>query len=96
MKLVSITESSKPDKKLMAVVFDNDGRKKTTHFGSKGMDDYTLTHDKEQRARYRERHAKDLKTGDPTRAGYLSMEILWGNSTSRQANIRTYKAKHNL
>ena len=95
MKLVSITESSKPDKKLMAV-FDNDGRKKTTHFGSKGMDDYTLTHDKEQRARYRERHAKDLKTGDPTRAGYLSMEILWGNSTSRQANIRTYKAKHNL
>lgn len=95
MKLVSITESSKPDKKLMAV-FDNDGRKKTTHFGQAGAPDYTLTHDKEQRDRYRQRHAKDLTTKDPTRAGYLSMEILWGNSTSRQANIRTYKARHGL
>jgi len=77
-------------------VFDNDGRTKTTHFGAKGMDDYTITHDKEQRARYRERHAKDLKTGDPTRAGYLSYEILWGDSTSRQVNIRRYRDKHNL
>ena len=77
-------------------VFDNDGRTKTTHFGAKGMDDYTITHDKEQRARYRERHAKDLKTGDPTRAGYLSYEILWGDSTSRQVNIRRYRGKHNL
>jgi hypothetical protein len=95
MKLVSITESSKPGKKLMAV-FDNDGRKKTTHFGQAGAPDYTLTHDKEQRDRYRQRHAKDLKTGDPTRAGYLSMEILWGDSTSRQVNIRRYRDKHNL
>jgi ABC-type sulfate transport system substrate-binding protein len=95
MKLISITASDHPDKKLMAV-FDNDGRTKTTHFGAKGMDDYTITHDKEQRARYRERHAKDLKTGDPTRAGYLSYEILWGDSTSRQVNIRRYRGKHNL
>ena len=95
MKLVSITNSPKSDKKLMAV-FDNDGRKKTTHFGQAGAPDYTLTHDKEQRDRYRQRHAKDLKTGDPTRAGYLSMEILWGDSTSRQVNIRRYRDKHNL
>ena len=52
VKLISIKESDKPDKKLMAS-FETDGRTKTTHFGSKGMDDYTLTKDKEQRDRYR-------------------------------------------
>jgi hypothetical protein len=95
MKLVSITDSPKADKKLTAV-FDNDGRKKTVHFGAKGMDDYTLTHDKEQRDRYRTRHAKDLKTNDPTKPGYLSMFVLWGDSTSRAKNISDYKKKFNL
>ena len=74
VKLQSITESDKPDKKLKATFLQDNGRTKTTHFGAKGMDDYTKTHDKEQRDRYRTRHAKDLQTGDPTRAGYLSNE----------------------
>jgi hypothetical protein len=95
MKLLSLTESTKPDKKLMAV-FERDGRKKTTHFGARGMDDYTKTHDKEQRERYRTRHAKDLETADPTRAGFLSYYILWGDSTSRAANIASFKRKFNL
>jgi hypothetical protein len=95
MKLISITDSPKADKKLMAI-FDNDGRKKTVHFGAKGMDDYTLTKDKEQRERYRTRHAKDLKTGDPTRSGFLSFYVLWGDSTSRAKNISDYKKKFNL
>ena len=93
--MLSITESVKPDKKLTAV-FDNDGRKKTTHFGAKGMDDYTITKDKEQRDRYRTRHAKDLKSNDPTKAGYLSYYILWGDSTSRAKNISEYKKRFNL
>lgn len=91
-KSVVIKKSTKPDKKLMAV-FDIDGKKKTTHFGSKGMDDYTKTKDKEQRKRYRQRHAKDLNTGDPTRAGYLSYYILWGESTSLDKNISDYKKR---
>jgi protein required for attachment to host cells len=95
MKLISITESTKPDKKLMAI-FDNDGRKKTVHFGAKGMDDYTLTKSKEQREHYRTRHKKDLETGDPSRAGFLSYYILWGDSTSRKTNISEYKKKFNL
>lgn len=95
MKLLSISDSSKPDKKLMAI-FDNDGRKKTVHFGAKGMDDYTITKSKEQRDRYRTRHAKDLTTQDPTRAGFLSYYILWGDSTSRASNISSYKKRFNL
>ena len=95
MKLISISDSTKPDKKLMAI-FENDGRKKTVHFGAKGMNDYTLTKSKEQRERYRTRHAKDLKTDDPSRAGFLSYYILWGDSTSRAKNISDYKKKFNL
>ena len=96
MKLTSVTASSKPDKKLMAVFETDTGRKKTTHFGASGMDDYTKTHDKEQRERYRTRHAKDLQTGDPTRAGLLSYYLLWGNSTSLQTNLKNYKKMFSL
>jgi len=91
-----VKKSDKPDKKLMAVFTKDSGRTKTTHFGSAGMDDYTLTKDKEQRKRYRTRHQKDLHTGDYTRAGYLSYYILWGNSTSRKENISAYKNRFNF
>jgi len=97
MKLVSITVSEKPDKKLKATFLNEEtNRKKTVHFGAFGMDDFTISHDKEQRERYRTRHAKDLTTGDPTRAGYLSYHVLWGDSTSRAKNISDYKKKFNL
>ena len=95
MKVI-IKRSTKPNKKLMAVFTRDNGRTKTTHFGSAGMDDYTLTKDKEQRKRYRNRHKKDLQTNDPTRAGFLSYYILWGDSTSRKDNIKNYKKRFNL
>jgi hypothetical protein len=60
------------------------------------MADYTLTGDKERRRLYRERHRKDLETGDPTRAGFLSYYILWGDSTSVRANVAAYKRKFSL
>ena len=95
MKLLQVVKSDRPGKKWKAI-FDNDGRSKTTHFGSAGMDDYTLTGDKQQRDRYRLRHKKDLETGDPTKAGFLSYYILWGDSTSLEENVRNYKSKFHL
>lgn len=96
MKLLEVKDSTKADKKLMAIFESDTGRQKTTHFGASGMDDYTITKDKAQRDRYRTRHKKDLDTGDPTKAGFLSFHILWGESTSRAANISAYKKKYNL
>ena len=96
MKLLSVGPSTKADKKLMAKFETDTGRTKTVHFGAKGMDDYTKTHDKEQRARYRTRHAKDLTTRDPTKAGFLSYYILWGDSTNLQQNISSYKRRFQL
>tara|TARA_R100000734_G_C3315394_1_gene107322 strand:+ start:2032 stop:2319 length:288 start_codon:yes stop_codon:yes gene_type:complete len=93
---MTIKPSTKPGKKLMAVFTKDGGRTSTTHFGSAGMDDYTITKDKAQRTRYRQRHKKDLQTKDPTRAGYLSYYILWGDSTSRAENIKKYKKRFNL
>ncbi len=93
---MTIKPSTKPNKKLQATFTQDNGRTKTTHFGAKGMKDYTITGDKERRRLYRERHKKDLSTKDPTRAGYLSYYILWGESTSRQQNISTYKKRFNL
>jgi hypothetical protein len=94
---VTIKTSTKPEKKLMAIFTKKDSnRSKTVHFGAKNMDDYTKTKDKEQRARYRSRHKKDLQTKDPTRAGYLSWYILWGDSTSRRENIASYKRRFNF
>ena len=91
-----VKRSTRPNKKYMAIFTKENGRTKTTHFGSKGMDDYTLTKDKEQRKRYRQRHKKDLKTNDPTRAGFLSYYLLWGDSTSLRTNIQSYKRRFNL
>ena len=93
---MTIKPSTKPGKKLMAVFTKDNGRTKTTHFGAKGLDDYTITKDKERRRLYRERHKKDLATKDPTRAGFLSYYILWGDSTSRATNISNYKKRFNL
>ena len=96
MKLLSVVKSPNPDKKLRATFELDNGKTKHTDFGSAGMDDYTLTKDKEQRDRYRARHAKDLKTNDPSRAGYLALEILWGPYTSVEANLKYYRRKYNL
>ena len=95
MKMV-IKKSNKSGKKFMAVFTRDNGRTKTTHFGAAGMKDYTLTGDKERRRLYRNRHRKDLTTNDPTRAGYLSYYILWGESKSIRENIKSYKKRFNL
>jgi len=95
MKMV-IKKSDKPGKKYVAIFTRDNGRTKRTNFGSAGMKDYTLTGDKERRRLYRNRHRKDLTTNDPTRAGYLSYYILWGESKSIRQNIKSYKNRFNL
>lgn len=94
MKLVSVKPSQNKNKKYVAT-FDLGEKMKTVHFGSKGMDDYTITKDKEQRERYRARHKKDLETKDPMRAGYLAYYLLWNKPTLKES-IEDYKKRFNL
>ena len=98
MKLISVLPARDGVHKY-AALFESEGspsRHHTTKFGAHGMDDYTITHDKDQRERYRTRHRKDLQTGEPDRAGFLSYYILWGNSTSMKANIASYRRRFGL
>ena len=89
-----VKKSDKAKKKYYAEFTDSEsGRKKSTYFGQEGATDYILSKDKDRRSRYRSRHKKDLQTNDPTRAGYLSYYLLWGESSSLRTNITAYKKR---
>jgi hypothetical protein len=96
MKLEKITKSTVKSNKYTASFSTDDAHTKKVHFGSTGFLDYTIGATEEQRKSYRARHKKDLDTKDPTRAGYLSYYLLWGNSTSLNQNIKDYKKRFNL
>ena len=96
MKLLRIIDSPKSGKEFRAVFETDSGRLKHTDFGDPTLEQYTEHGDLERRERYRARHEKDLQTNDPTRAGYLSYYILWGDSKNMNRNISSYKKKFNL
>ena len=50
----------------------------------------------EKRKQYLARHAVDLKTKDPLRAGYLSYYVLWGKSRSVKQNLKSYLSNFNI
>jgi len=94
---VDIQKSPKKGKKLVAIFKDKDGKiVKQTHFGAEGMSDFTIHKDKERRKRYRNRHRKDLDTGDFRRSGYLSWYVLWGDNSDLQTDIKDYKKRFKL
>jgi len=68
----------------------------TTPFGAAGMDDYTITGDKNKRVLYLLRHKKNENWNKPKSAGALSRWILWGDSTSLETNLAAFKRKFNL
>jgi hypothetical protein len=88
-ELTSVEKSPLAGKKWRANFKDGDKRKHTD-FGAEGMEDYTMHKDPKRKELYRKRHAKDLNTNDPTRAGYLSMYILWNKPTITES-IADYK-----
>jgi hypothetical protein len=97
IKFLGITTSTNPDKKYMAK-FEVDGRERTTHFGAKGMKDYT-THPKAireaRKKAYDARHRSSENWNDPTSAGALAKYILWNRSTI-SASIADYRRRFNL
>ena len=93
---VEIKPSTQKDKKFMAIFYDDEGKKvKTTHFGAKGMSDFTIHKDKERKERYLDRHRKRENWNDPMSAGSLSRWILW-NKPTLKASIADYKKRFKL
>lgn len=95
VKLQSFGPSSNSSKKYMVVLLKPDGRKKTIHFGAKGMDDYTKTGDVEQKSRYIQRHKDKENWNDPLTAGFWAKHILW-NKTTVQQSLADTKRQYNL
>lgn len=95
---VKITTSDR-DKKFKAVFRDKDGVKvKTTHFGAKGMSDYTKHKDDKRKQLYLRRHNPKFtkENWDKfTTAGSLSRYILW-NKKTLSSSIQDYKRRFNL
>ena len=98
IKLISVKKLKSGQKKYVAEfeITTKNGKKskRSTKFGAKGMSDYTIHKDTERRNRYIKRHTKDLRTNDPTRAGFLSMYILW-NKKSYKSSLADYKRRLN-
>jgi len=94
VELTSIKKLRGDEKKYEAFFLVN-GKQKTQKFGAEGMSDYTIHKDIDRRNRYISRHLKDLNTGDPMRAGYLSMFVLW-NKPSFIASVKDYKTRLNI
>ena len=95
-KLKGIVPSTKSDKKLMAVFINlNTEKTKTVHFGSAGMNDYTITGDKEAKIRYLARHKPRETWDNPVTRGSLAKHILWNKPTIKES-IADFKKRFNL
>ena len=93
---VDVSRSTNKEKKLMAVFEDKDGKKiKTTHFGARGMSDYTKHGDKDRMKLYESRHKKNEHWNRPMTAGSLSKNILW-NKPSLAGSFNDYKRRFGL
>lgn len=85
--------SDKKDKKF--VIFDRDNNYKRIDFGAKGMDDYTLTENDEQKERYLKRHKKNENWKDKDSAGFFSRFLLW-NKKTLAASIKDTQERFNI
>lgn len=94
MKLLKIVKSAKLDKKYDAY-FKEEGTTKIISFGAAGMEDFTITRDKAQQARYIARHEKHEDWSSPMTAGALSRFVLWSAPTLAQG-IANYRARFGL
>lgn len=94
-----VISKSDRDKKYKAVFTSKDGKKKKTlHFGAKGMSDFTKHKDPKRKARYLARHNPKNTNENWSIAdtpASLSRWILW-NKPSLDESIKDYKRKFKL
>lgn len=86
------------DKKFKAVFTNKEGKKKTIHFGAKGMSDYTIHKDDKRKARYLARHNPKVTKENwsvPDTPASLSRWILW-NKKSYNESLKDYKKRFKL
>jgi len=93
---VNITKSTRMNKKLMAIFYDEAKRKvKTTHFGASGYESYPDHQDLQRKMNYIARHKAREDWNDYMSSGSLSRWILW-NKPTLSASIEDYMNRFGL
>lgn len=92
VKLISVVHA-KPPHKYVAFFEQENGRVKKVYFGASGYDDYLMSGNKVKREAYIARHKSRENWENPMTAGALSRWLLWGESTSLDQNIRSFKKR---
>lgn len=105
---MKIIKSPITTKKWRAIFKTNDGKEKTTDFGSSGMRDFTLINNKTSKFylpkvldrnvvkdSYLRRHKKNENWNNPISAGALSRWLLWDKKTMK-SSIANFKKKFSL
>jgi hypothetical protein len=95
VQVYKLYKSTNPNKKYDIYVPMESGRLKKVSFGGAGYEDYTMHKDKERRERYRIRHRKD-KITDPTKPGFWSWWVLWGESSNLARALAQTRRKFKL
>ena len=103
MWLLSVKPSTKQDKKYTATFCKCEKKnacKGTNHilvdFGQKGGSTYIDHKDQKKKDAYLARHKANENWNDPTTAGSLAKNLLWGATTSLKKNIELFKKKFRL
>jgi hypothetical protein len=89
---IVISQSDKPDKKFEARI---DG-KKSIHFGSRGMSDFTIHKDPERKNRYLQRHSKNEDWNNPLTAAFYATNLLWNKPTLAESIRDTNRRFKNI
>jgi len=98
---VKIMNSSKREKKYVAMFYLPHDKVKAIHFGHAGMMDYTRYYVRDRdlaeyrKSLYLQRHEHNEDWGNPMSAGALSRWILWNKPTLRES-IADFKKKFKL
>ena len=89
---MQIADSNRKGKRFVAIF--KDGTK--THFGQAGGSTYIDHQDKAKRAAYLARHGVNEDWTDPKKASTLSRFISWGDYTSIDGNIASYRRRFSV
>ena len=79
-------KSTNPQKKLMAIFYENNTKIKTIHFGANGMSDFTIHKNTFRKQRYLSRHKNRENWNNPMTAGALNRWILWNKPIAKNFN----------
>ena len=92
-----LQKSKNPNKKYTVIIFKDDSKIKTVHFGASAYSDYTKHHDEDRMKLYVSRHKSRenwTKSGITT-AGFWSKWILWSKPSLAEA-IKFASKKFNI